>query len=109
MPSLRHFTFDAYESFYEPAEDSFLLMDALSADAAALAAAPAALCVELGYVLAAVVLLGDHPTAIDVWTSSARDLAQLRSCCRVVVMLRSELWRWRCLWSDCDSVTVLWL
>ncbi len=50
LPSLSHFTFDRYERFYEPGEDTFLLIDALATDfkSGAAASDPAVLCVELG-------------------------------------------------------------
>lgn len=32
LPSLEHFNFREYDSFYEPAEDTYLLVDALQAD-----------------------------------------------------------------------------
>lgn len=47
-PSLEHLHFSEYEDVYEPAEDSFLLLDAILARADALAAARPALCVEIG-------------------------------------------------------------
>lgn len=49
LPSLDHFTYRDYEHFYEPAEDTYLLVDALMSEMAALTAAcRAPVCVELG-------------------------------------------------------------
>lgn len=60
FPSLAHFHFSEYDSFYEPAEDTFLFCDAISADLAHIRttltpptppptpAAAAGLCVEIG-------------------------------------------------------------
>jgi hypothetical protein len=50
VPSLDHFSYAAYERFYEPGEDTFLLLDGLEAEAGAGAFATSALCVELGWV-----------------------------------------------------------
>lgn len=48
-PSLAHFTFRDFDEFYEPNEDTFLLLDALAADLpTAVAGHAACLCVELG-------------------------------------------------------------
>lgn len=49
LPSLEHFNFREYEHFYEPAEDTFLLIDALEADASFLrATVRPRLCLEIG-------------------------------------------------------------
>lgn len=48
LPSLDHLPYTAYERVYEPAEDTFLLCDALAADARRLRAARPALLLELG-------------------------------------------------------------
>ncbi len=50
LPSLAHFTYRDYDSFYEPAEDSYLLIDALTEDITSLVTAfTAPVVVELGY------------------------------------------------------------
>ncbi|RSH89487.1 S-adenosylmethionine-dependent methyltransferase [Saitozyma podzolica] len=47
-PYIGHLTEEDYEHVYEPAEDSFILLDALEADAIPLRAARPSLCVEIG-------------------------------------------------------------
>ncbi|KAL1406917.1 S-adenosylmethionine-dependent methyltransferase [Vanrija albida] len=47
-PQIAHLTEDDYEHVYEPAEDSFILLDALEADAAVLRDLKPALAVEIG-------------------------------------------------------------
>lgn len=47
-PQIAHLTEDDYEHVYEPAEDSFILLDALEADASVLRAAKPALALEIG-------------------------------------------------------------
>lgn len=47
-PQIGHLTEADYEHVYEPAEDSFILLDALEADAGALRAARPALALEIG-------------------------------------------------------------
>lgn len=50
LPSLDHFNFREYEHFYEPAEDTYLLIDALQADADFLRdSVRPSLCLEIGY------------------------------------------------------------
>lgn len=50
LPSLAHFTYRDYDSFYEPAEDSYLLIDAITEDIASLVSKfTAPIVVELGY------------------------------------------------------------
>lgn len=50
LPSLDHFNFREYEHFYEPAEDTYLLIDALQADADFLRdSVRPNLCLEIGY------------------------------------------------------------
>eukprot|EP00752_Nemacystus_decipiens_P012984 g11488.t1 len=49
LPSLDHFNFREYEHFYEPAEDTYLLIDALQADADFLRdSVRPSLCLEIG-------------------------------------------------------------
>eukprot|EP00904_Undaria_pinnatifida_P006521 jgi/Undpi1/299/HiC_scaffold_1.g00295.m1 len=49
LPSLEHFNFREYEHFYEPAEDTYLLIDALQADAGILRhQVRPLLCLEIG-------------------------------------------------------------
>lgn len=47
-PYTTHLTADDFRHVYEPAEDSFLLLDALEADLPALRAAAPTLCIEIG-------------------------------------------------------------
>lgn len=47
-PALEHFSFRDFEKFYEPSDDTFLLIDALAADEALLDAQPRSLIVEIG-------------------------------------------------------------
>merc|ERR1712126_551118 len=47
-PDISHLTASDYDSVYEPAEDSFLLMDALEQDIDRLTQVPPATCVEVG-------------------------------------------------------------
>ncbi|WWD22806.1 hypothetical protein CI109_107300 [Kwoniella shandongensis] len=47
-PQIAHLTEDDYEHVYEPAEDSFILLDALEADAEELRHAKPIICVEIG-------------------------------------------------------------
>lgn len=47
-PQIAHLTEDDYEHVYEPAEDSFILLDALEADASVLRASKPALALEIG-------------------------------------------------------------
>ncbi|TXT08112.1 uncharacterized protein COLE_05036 [Cutaneotrichosporon oleaginosum] len=47
-PAIGHLTEEDYEHVYEPAEDSFILLDALEQDALAIRKAKPALCVEIG-------------------------------------------------------------
>lgn len=50
LPSLDHFHFREYDHFYEPAEDTYLLIDALRADADFLRdSVRPSLCLEIGY------------------------------------------------------------
>ncbi len=48
LPNLSHLSSADYEHVYEPSDDTFLLIDALSADAAELRRCHPALCVEIG-------------------------------------------------------------
>lgn len=49
LPSLDHFKYSDYDSFYEPAEDTYLLLDALAKDTTLLtSSSPCKVCVELG-------------------------------------------------------------
>lgn len=49
LPSLDHFNFREYDEFYEPAEDTYLLIDALQADAHFLRShVQPRLCLEIG-------------------------------------------------------------
>jgi release factor glutamine methyltransferase len=48
-PNLEHFKRDDYRRFYEPSEDSFLLMDSLVKDREYLKILNPKLCVEIGY------------------------------------------------------------
>ena len=48
VPSLDHFKFSDYDEFYEPGEDTFLLLDTLLHDMDMLCASKAKLCVEIG-------------------------------------------------------------
>ena len=48
MPTLAHLGHGDYDRVYEPSDDTFLLCDALSADAADLQSRQPALCVEVG-------------------------------------------------------------
>ena len=47
-PDYRHLSSKEYEHVYEPAEDTFLLLDALEADLAQLRSATHRTCVEIG-------------------------------------------------------------
>lgn len=47
-PYLTHISSEDFKYVYEPAEDSFLLLDALEADLAALSAAKPTICTEIG-------------------------------------------------------------
>ena len=47
-PSLSHFKSKDYESFYEPSEDSFLLMDAIEKDMEFIIARNPSYCLEIG-------------------------------------------------------------
>ena len=47
-PRLAHLTSEDYDRVYEPAEDTFLLMDALEKDKELLARTRPAICVEVG-------------------------------------------------------------
>ena len=48
MPSLDHFSYTDYDAFYEPSDDSYLLLDGLLAALPTIPQCP--LCVEIGYV-----------------------------------------------------------
>lgn len=49
LPSLDHFDFREYEHFYEPAEDTYLLVDALDAEKDFIRhAVQPSLCLEIG-------------------------------------------------------------
>ncbi|KAI8873484.1 S-adenosyl-L-methionine-dependent methyltransferase [Ramicandelaber brevisporus] len=47
-PSLSHFKSSDYDHFYEPAEDTFLLIDALEQDASFISARKPLVCIEVG-------------------------------------------------------------
>ncbi|OCF43766.1 hypothetical protein I317_02370 [Kwoniella heveanensis CBS 569] len=47
-PNIAHLTEDDYEHIYEPAEDSFILLDALEIDAERIRRSKPAICVEVG-------------------------------------------------------------
>jgi len=47
-PNLSHFSVDDYDSIYEPAEDSFLLLDALEEDIHVLKKLKPTICLEIG-------------------------------------------------------------
>ncbi|ORY22962.1 S-adenosyl-L-methionine-dependent methyltransferase [Naematelia encephala] len=47
-PQIAHLSAEDYEHVYEPAEDSFILLDALESDLTELVAAAPSLCVEVG-------------------------------------------------------------
>jgi hypothetical protein len=49
-PQIGHLTSDDYEHIYEPAEDSFIFLDALEEDADDLRQLQPDVCVEIGYV-----------------------------------------------------------
>lgn len=48
-PQIGHLTSEDYEHVYEPAEDSFIFLDALEEDAAELVQLRPDVCVEIGY------------------------------------------------------------
>lgn len=48
LPSLDHFSYKDFEEIYEPAEDTFLLIDSLEADSAELVAAAPDVVLEIG-------------------------------------------------------------
>jgi release factor glutamine methyltransferase len=50
-PKLDHTTFEDWQHVYEPAEDSFLLCDALHADIGSILASTPSIAVEIGLVL----------------------------------------------------------
>jgi release factor glutamine methyltransferase len=49
-PQIGHLTADDYEHIYEPAEDSFIFLDALELEAEGLRELKPTVCVEIGYV-----------------------------------------------------------
>jgi release factor glutamine methyltransferase len=48
LPSLSHFKYKDYENFYEPSDDTFLLVDAIASDLDCLLALKPKLCLEIG-------------------------------------------------------------
>ena len=48
LPSLEHFSFQDYENFYEPSDDTFLLCDALEQDRALIKQQSPKLVLEIG-------------------------------------------------------------
>jgi len=48
LPDLSHLTSADFDKVYEPSDDTFLLVDALAADAAELRARSAGVCIEIG-------------------------------------------------------------
>mmetsp|Transcript_24998 Transcript_24998/g.67059 ORF Transcript_24998/g.67059 Transcript_24998/m.67059 type:complete len:229 (+) Transcript_24998:241-927(+) len=69
MPNLDHLSSADYEHVYEPSDDTFLLVDALAADAAMLRSRRPAVCLELGSGSGAVIthlgsLLPPHSAAL---------------------------------------------
>ena len=49
-PNLEHLTHADFENVYEPAEDTFLFLDALEQEEKYLRAIDPSICVEVGYV-----------------------------------------------------------
>jgi hypothetical protein len=65
-PDLSHFSEKDYENFYEPAQDSFLLLDALWKDQAFLKEqVNPTICAEIGF--------DHHPAANIHYCTSSRD------------------------------------
>ena len=48
LPSLEHFNYADYEKFYEPSEDTFLLLDVLRGETESLKAMKPVTCLEIG-------------------------------------------------------------